>query len=146
MDQLVEVVHKYNVDTDGQEKLLFKAERKFEHKVLEKVIERIAIHQVEVSNLITVLESILVNIVKLFGKLCDVPTFTQDIKNKLQKIDEHMKASAAQLALDPSSSSSHLATIKYLTDLQVELLREEGRTRECLMNIQRKITPHMDIM
>jgi hypothetical protein len=84
---------------------------------LAKIAERIAIHQVEVSNLITVLEAILANVVKLFGKLCDIPSFTQDIKNKLQKIDEDMKASATQLALDPSSNSLHLANIKYLTDL-----------------------------
>jgi hypothetical protein len=76
MDQLVEIVHKYNTDAEGQEKLLLKVERKFEHKVLEKIAKRIAINQVELTNLITVLEGILANVIKLFGKLCDVPSFT----------------------------------------------------------------------
>lgn len=55
-----------------------------------------------------------------------------------------MKESASQLALNLSASSSHLAKVKYLTDLQAKLVREEGRTRECLMDIQRKLNPHMD--
>lgn len=108
MDQLVELVHKYQVDTEGQEKLLLKAERKFENKVLEKISKKIAINQVELTNLITVLERILAKIVKLFGKLSDVPNLTQDVKNKLQKIGEDFKGSVAQLALNPSTSSSHL--------------------------------------
>lgn len=146
MDQLVDIVHKYNVDTDGQDKLLLKAEKKFEHKILEIVSGKIAIDQIKLSNLIQTLEEILANVTKLFEKLCDVPSFTQDIKVKLQKIDSDTKASAGKLALEPSTSSVHFGKINYLTDLQAELLREEVRIRECLMDIQRKIIPQMDIM
>lgn len=83
MDQLVELVHKYQDDIEGQEKLLLKTEKKFENKVMEKKAEKIAINQVELTNLIIVLEAILVSIIKLFGKLSNVLTFTQDVKNKL---------------------------------------------------------------
>ena len=50
------------------------------------------------------------------------------------------------MALDSSTSSALYAKIMYLTNLQVELLREEGRIRASLSNIQSKIIPHMDVM
>jgi hypothetical protein len=37
LDKLVDIVHKYNEELNGQEKLLQRVERKFENKVLEKV-------------------------------------------------------------------------------------------------------------
>ena len=50
------------------------------------------------------------------------------------------------MALDPSTSSTHYAKIRYLTNLQEELLREEARVRESLIEIQSKIISHMDVM
>ena len=44
--QLAEVVQKFNEDTDGQDKLLEKAEKKFDNKVLEHIAQQIVIHQV----------------------------------------------------------------------------------------------------
>lgn len=46
LDQLVEIVHKYNDELNGQEKLLQRVERKFQNKVLEQVAKKIAIDQV----------------------------------------------------------------------------------------------------
>ena len=53
MDKLVHVVEKINNDDiDANEKLLHYFEKKFENKVLEKVSTKIAISQVELSNLV----------------------------------------------------------------------------------------------
>ena len=47
LDQLVHIIHKFNEDTNGQEKLIQKTKRKFEHRILENVVRKIAIDQVE---------------------------------------------------------------------------------------------------
>ena len=96
MDQLVDIVKKYNVDTNGQEKLHQEDERKFEHKVLENIAGKIVVNQVELSTLIQNLEVTLANVTKLFEKLCDIPSFAPNIKDKLQKIDGDLKASTGQ--------------------------------------------------
>ena len=129
---------------DGQEKLLQRAEKKFENKVLEQIAQKIAIHQVELSTSLSSLESTCNIVTILFGKLCDISIFTKDIKEKLAKIDEDMKASAQQLHLDPSSNSAHFSKIRFLTNKQVELLREEARIRETLTKLQGLILPNMD--
>ena len=69
MDQVFDIVHKFNKYLDGQEKLLQKVERKFENKVLENVVRKIAIDQVELSTITTSLEIIVNNGVSLFVKL-----------------------------------------------------------------------------
>lgn len=68
------------------------------------------------------------------------------IIKKLSKIDEDMKASAQQLSLDPNCSSTHLIKIRFLTDLQAELLREEARIRATLTDIHDMILPNMDTL
>lgn len=73
------------------------------------------------------LESSYTNVISLFIKLCDVTKYTKAIKGKLDKNDEDLKASAQKLQLDPSSSSTHHMKIKFLSDIQKELLREEAR-------------------
>lgn len=92
--QLVEIVHKYNEEHNRQEKLLQRAERNFENKVLEQVAQKIAIEQVELSTILSTLETYVNNVVSLFVKLSDTSIFTREIKDKLSKIDEDMKASA----------------------------------------------------
>lgn len=54
-----------------------------------------------------------------------------------------MKASAYQLSLDPSCSFVDFVKIRYLIDLQVELLREEARIRAILVDIQDMLLPNM---
>lgn len=44
--QLAKVVHKFNEDVNGQDKLLQRAEKKFENKVLEHIAQKIYMHQV----------------------------------------------------------------------------------------------------
>ena len=100
--QLEEVVQKFNEDTSGQDKLIEEEENKFDNKVLEHIAKKIAIHQVELSSILTNLETSCTNVTSLFGKLCDVIELTKEIKRKLTKIDEDLKASAQQLQLDPS--------------------------------------------
>ncbi|MFA1255996.1 hypothetical protein, partial [Klebsiella pneumoniae] len=82
----------------------------------------------------------------LFTKLYDIFGFTKEIKEKLNKIDVDMQSSAQNLQLDPSFSSSHHIKVKYLTDMQEELLREEARIRSNLIDIQNMIFPIMDTM
>ena len=133
--QLVEAVQKLNEDLNSQERLLQRVEKKFETRVLEQISQKIGIYEVELSISISSLETTYSNITLLFGKLCDTTIFMKDIKDKLSNIDEHLKASAQQLQLDPSSSSAHFTKIKFFTHNQAELLRKEARTREILTEI-----------
>ena len=86
------------------------------------------------------------NVTSLFGKCCDVTEYTKEIKEKLNKIDEDMKVSAQMLHLDHSTSSSHHLRIRFLSEKQAELLREEARIRSTLMDIQNMILLVMDTM
>ena len=142
--QLEEVVQKYNEDSSKQEKLIEKVERKFDSKVLEHIAQQIAIKQVELSTFLGNFENSFINTTSLFEKLCDVSGLTKDIKVKLNKIDMDMQSSASKMYANPSSSSSHHTRIRYLADIQVELLREEARIRENLIDIQNMVLPIMD--
>ena len=57
-----------------------------------------------------------------------------------------MYASAHQLRLDPSSSSAHFKKIRFLSDVQEKLLREEARIRSTLIDIKNMILPNMDAL
>ena len=104
-----------------------KAEKKFDNKVLEHIAQHIAIKQVELTTVLANIENSFNNVTSLFAKLCDVTEYTKEIREKLNKIDEDLKASTQNLKLDPSSSSSHHLRIKFLSEKQVELLKEEAR-------------------
>ena len=114
--QLDEAVSKFNEDFSGQEKLLEKAERKFDNKVLEHIAQHIAIKQVELTSILANIENSFNNVTSLFAKFCDVTEYTKDIREKLNKIDEDLKVSAQKLKLDPNSSSSHHLRIKFLLE------------------------------
>ena len=114
--------------------------------MLEHIAQQISIHQVELSTILVNLETSCSNVLSLFGKLCDVYEFTKKIKEKFSKIDEDLKASTQQLQLDPSSSSTHFKKIRFLSDMQVEFLREEARIRSTLIDIQNMILPNMDVL
>ena len=62
--------------------------------MLEHIAQQIAINQVELSSILSNIESSYTNVTSLFSKLCDVTKFTKEIKGKLNKIDEDLKASA----------------------------------------------------
>ena len=64
----------------------------------------------------------------------------------MNKIDEDLIASAKQLQLDSSSSLTHHMKMRFLSDMQVELLREEARIQSTLLDIQNMILPIMDSM
>ena len=121
------------------------AKKKFDNKVLEHIAQQIVIHQVKLSKILVNLETSCLNVSSLFGKLCDVSEFTKEIKDKFSKIDEDLKASAQQLQLDPSSSSAHFKKIRFLSDMQAELLREV-RIHSALIDIENMILPIMDAM
>ena len=57
-----------------------------------------------------------------------------------------MKANAQRLQLDPSSSSTHHIKVRYLSDMQAELLREEAKIISILIDIQNMILPIMHTM
>ena len=86
--------------------------------MLEHISQQIAIQQVEISSILTNLETSCTNVTSLFAKLCDITKYTKEIKRKLNKIDEDLNASAKQLQLDPNSSSAHHMKIKFLLDMQ----------------------------
>ena len=95
--------------------------------MLEHISQQIAIQQVELSSILTSIENSCTNVTSLFAKLCDVTEFTKEIKKKLTKIDEDLMASAKQLRLDSSSSPAHHMKIRFLSNMQAKLLREEAR-------------------
>ena len=144
--QLEEVAQRFNEDFIGQEKLIEKAERKFDNKVLEHIAQQIAINQVELSTFLGNIENSFTSVTSLFAKLCDVSSFTKEIKEKLNKIDVDMQESCKKLQLDPSSSSNRHIKVKYLSEVQAKLLREEARITSNLIDIQNMILPIMDTM
>ena len=93
MLQLAEAVNKFNEDSSGSKKLLEKAEKKFDNKVLEHIAQHIAINQAKLSSVLTEIESSYSNIASLFAKLCNVAEFTKEVKDKINKIDEDLKDS-----------------------------------------------------
>ena len=109
------------------DKKSFYRERKFENKVLEQVAQKIAIYQVDLSTILSSLETFANNVTSLFSNLCDTSIFTQEIKDKLSKIVEDLKESSHQVSLDSSYSFSHYSKIIFLTNMQEKLLREEER-------------------
>lgn len=113
--QLEEVVSKFNEDSSGQDKLIEKVENKFDKKVLEHISQQIAIQQVELSSILTSLETFCTNVTSLFAKLCDITKYTKEIKRKLNKINEDLMTSEKRLQLDPSSSSAYHMKIKFLS-------------------------------
>ena len=102
---------------------------------MELIAQKIAIHQVDLSTILGSLETSCNNVTSLLGKLYDTSIFTKEIKGKLSKIDEDLKESGQKLSLDPSYSYAHYSKIRFLTNLQVELLREEARIRATLVDI-----------
>ncbi|GLJ18491.1 hypothetical protein SUGI_0328210 [Cryptomeria japonica] len=144
--QLEEAVNRFNEDSSGEEKLIERTEKKFDNKVLEHIAQQIAIKQVELTTILAKLENSFNNVTSFFAKLCDVTEFTKGIRDQLKKIDDDLKASAQQLQLDPSSSSTHHSNIRFLLDKQSELLREDTRIRSTLLDIQNMILPNMDTM
>ncbi|GLJ54344.1 hypothetical protein SUGI_1166600 [Cryptomeria japonica] len=127
--QLEEAVNRFNEDSSGEEKLIERTEKKFDNKVLEHIAQQIAIKQVELTTILAKLENSFNNVTSFFAKLCDVTEFTKGIRDQLKKIDDDLKASAQQLQLDPSSSSTHHSNIRFLLNKQSELLREDARIR-----------------
>ncbi|GLJ39681.1 hypothetical protein SUGI_0811210 [Cryptomeria japonica] len=144
--QLKEAVNRFNEDSSGEEKLIERTKKKFDNKVIEHIAQQIAIKQVELTTILAKLENSFNNVTSFFAKLCDVTEFTKGIRDQLKKVDDDLKASARQLQLDPSSSSTHHSKIRVLSDKQSELLREDARIRSTLLDIQNMILPNMDIM
>ncbi|GLJ34110.1 hypothetical protein SUGI_0685660 [Cryptomeria japonica] len=144
--QLEEAVNRFNEDSSGEEKMIERTEKKFDNKVLEHIAQQIAIKQVELTTILAKLENSFNNVTSFFAKLCDVTEFTKGIRDQLKKVDDDLKASARQLQLDPSSSSTHHSKIRVLSDKQSELLREDARIRSTLLDIQNMILPNMDTM
>ena len=95
-----------------------KEKNKFDNKVHEHIAQQIAIQQVELSSILTNLETSYTNITSLFAKLCDVIEYTKETMRNFSKIDEYLIASANKLQLDPNSSFAHHMKITFLSDMQ----------------------------
>ena len=80
MIQLEEAVHKFNEDTSGQEKLIEKAENKFDNKVLEHIAQHIAIKQVELSTILGNFENSFNYVTSLFGNFVILPSILRKSK------------------------------------------------------------------
>ncbi|GLJ49406.1 hypothetical protein SUGI_1045760 [Cryptomeria japonica] len=146
IDEMRLISQIFNEDSSGEEKLIERTKKKFDNKVLEHIAQQIAIKQVELTTILAKLENSFNNVTSFFAKLCDVTEFTKGIRDQLKKVDDDLKASAQQLQLDPSSSSTHHSKIRVLSDKQLELLREDARIRSTLLDIQNMILPNMDTM
>ena len=72
--------------------------------------------------------------------------FSQRKLKKLSKIDEDLKASAQQLHLQPTSSSTHFNKIIFLIDTQQKLLTKEEIIISTLIDIQNMMLPNMDAL
>ena len=114
--------------------------------MLEHIAQQIIFKQVELATFLGNFKNSFKNAASLFAKLCDVSGFTKEIKEKLNKINNDMQASALSFQSNPSSSISHHSKIKYLAALQAELLKKEARIRENLIEIQNMLLPILGSM
>lgn len=133
--QLEEAVRKFHDDSHGKEKLLGMTIEKFENKVIEHIAQHIALNQDELFNKVTTVENSLSKVTVVFVKLCDIDQFTKEIKDKINKIEIDIKDSVQKLMLDPSTSSTHHMQLQSLSDMQIELSKEEARIHYKLIEI-----------
>ena len=98
------------------------------------------------SSILSNIDSSYSNVTLIFAKLYNVAKFTKEIKGKLNKIDEDLKASGQKLQLEPSSSSAHHMKIRFLSDMQSKLLKDEARIKSTLIDIENMILPIMETM
>ena len=114
--------------------------------MLEHIAQQIEIKQVELSTFLGNIDNSFTSVTSLFAKLCDVFGFTKEIEEKLNKIHVDIQSSAQKLQLDSASSSNCHIKVKYLSEVQEKLLREEARIKSNLIDIQNMILPIMDTM
>lgn len=126
--------------------MLEKAKKKFDNKVLEHIAQQISINQAKLFAALTSIESSYSSISSFFVRICNVTKFSKEIKDRMNKIDEDLKASAQNLQHEPSSSSAHHMAIRLLSGKQNDLLEEGARIRTTLSDIQNMILPIMDTM
>ena len=61
-------------------------EKKFENKVIEKVVVETVVREVELYKLVTNLEHVSNNVNIIFRKLCDSSTYTKDIRERMDQL------------------------------------------------------------
>ena len=85
-----------NLDTNV--KLLEWSERRFQSKVNEKISSEIALSQVELATKIDRVKEVLGNILSLYTKLCDPALFTQEVGQKISRLEDDLKLSSSKLS------------------------------------------------
>lgn len=80
-------------------------ERKFENRVLEQVSKEISIQQVELSNISTNWEKIVLNSNTLVYKLYnDIPSQCKTVRDRMDKINTNLQKDIKALSMDPNSN------------------------------------------
>ena len=60
--------------------------------MLEKILEEIALRQVDLSSKVTSVKTLLENIHKMYTKLCDASFFTKDTQHSIMRLQENITA------------------------------------------------------
>lgn len=105
------------------------SKNKFDHKVLEKVLTKLAIKQVVLSNLTTQLEWILKVIHFFYIKLFDLEFFTLENQRSIELIHADIKACTISLRKNTSSNSPTYNKLTLDQQRFVELLTRDGCIR-----------------
>ena len=145
MEQLSNIVDQVqSEDLDTNAKLLEWSERKFQMKVNEKILGKIALTQVELAKKIEKVKAVLENIFSLYSKLCDSSLFTQETSQRILSLERNLKVSSMQLPKDPTQSEKHFSTT---IDRELAILTtNEANIKAKLIQIQLEITLHMEIL
>ena len=91
IEQLTNKVEKVcDADLDTNAKLFEWFEKKFQHKVNDKISSEIALTQVALETKIDNVKKVLENIFSLYTKLCNPTHFTQEIRNHIMSLESQI--------------------------------------------------------
>lgn len=147
IDQLIHFIEKVNNDDiEANEKLLKWSEKKFEHKLLEKVSIEIAIKQDELSNIVNIVEGFLQIIFSLQRKLCDFEFFTLENQQSNDKLQAVLKSSGHSLSRDTSSSSMNFNRLSFTQGRLAKLQAKDYNMRDKFLPIQSMLLRHLEVI
>ena len=90
--------------------------KKFENKVIEKVLIDISIRKVELNTRIHNLEALVKKIQDLHITLCDMPRFTNEFQSIIQKIELYLKSLGSSVSQKAGSSAMHYNRLLHKED------------------------------
>ena len=122
------------------------SKRKFQGKVNEKIFGKIALSQVELATKIDRVKEVLGNMLSLYTKLCDPALFTQEVGQKILRLEDDLKLSSRKLSQNHVQTEEHFHSLLHTQSRLAVLIVEEANIRAKLINIQASLTPHMEIL